>query len=441
MKAMAAAGRLRRARGFIAGVAVGVLLLIVGRYVVNKSSTPDWLVQPLLTTDTPGQADAIVGLGAGVTSECFPNQHGVTRVLLAARLWREKRAPVIVFTGGNGGGPCSIAESMRRLAEEIGVPRSSIRLEEASSNTWENGQLTAPILRERGAQRVLLVTDRLHMKRSAAVFAQFGFAVERASVPLYESYRDNVEMLFAGGRELAALMYYRARGWGVPVARAESRIEPQTPPGVQPMQNLKHPNGPIVVLGASYARGWDLKSIGPVPLVNKGVDGQQSWEMLARFESDVLAQAPRAVVLWGFINDIFRASDTSAALTRARASYERMIVLARANGVEPILATEVTVTTPDSWRETLSSWVGWLRGKESYQAGVNRHVMAMNEWLVQLARREGLQLLDFQATLAGAGGERRREFAQPDGSHISVSGYAAITAYARPILEKHAERR
>ena len=54
----------------------------------------------------------------------------------------------------------------------------------------------------------------------------------------------------------------------------------------------------IVVIGASYAGGWKPdRAIAGSRMVNKGVDGQQSFEMLARFETDVLALKPDGVIL------------------------------------------------------------------------------------------------------------------------------------------------
>ena len=103
---------------------------------------------------------------------------------------------------------------------------------------------------------------------------------------------------------------------------------------------------PIVVLGASYAAGWKVADIGGVPVQNAGVTGQQSFEMLARFDRDVAAVRPRAVVLWGFINDIFRADDVDRALTRVRESYTEMIKRARAEQIEPVLAAAFEVGRP-----------------------------------------------------------------------------------------------
>jgi hypothetical protein len=220
----------------------------------------------------------------------------------------------------------------------------------------------------------------------------------------------------------------------------ESARHTVTPPNGSTMR-IANPSGPIVVLGASYAGGWKIDRIAGTEVINKGVSGQASFEVLERFERDVAAVKPRAVILWGFINDIFRAgADASPAIQRARDSYIRMIALARDNGIEPILATEVTIRQPPSWMNTVASFVGRLRGKESHQARINRHVIETNRWLVDLARRDGLLLLDFQSTLAERSGMRRAEFTQADGSHITAAAYEALTTYARPILEAHLAR-
>ena len=80
-------------------------------------------------------------------------------------------------------------------------------------------------------------------------------------------------------------------------------------------------NGPVVILGASYAKGWELPPIGDVRFVNKSVAGEQSFEMLNRFDADVAAEKPRAVIVWGFINDISRSArpDVATSLARVRA--------------------------------------------------------------------------------------------------------------------------
>jgi hypothetical protein len=65
--------------------------------------------------------------------------------------------------------------------------------------------------------------------------------------------------------------------------------------------------------------------------------------------------------------------------------------------------------------------------------------MEVNDCLVHTASKEGVLLLDFQAALGEPGGRRRREFTQPDGSHVTEAGYAVLTSYALPIIEAHLE--
>ncbi len=194
---------------------------------------------------------------------------------------------------------------------------------------------------------------------------------------------------------------------------------------------------PIVIVGASYAAGWNLGPLNGVPVISRAEPGQQSFEMLERFDRDVVNVGPRAVVVWGFLNDIHRATDISAALARVRDCYQQMIARARAHDIEPVLSTELTIRAPHSWTETLASWVGRLRGKQSYQQYINQHVLDTNRWLRDLAAREKLLLLDLHAATSAPGGPRRREFTKRDGSHLTPAGYLEVTRYAAPLLTRH----
>ena len=399
--------------------------------------------------DSDGAADAIVVLSAGVNARCSLNMFGIQRVLVAAELYHRQRAPLVVFSGGRARrSACSVSAAMADLARRLDIPDDRIRVENQSTSTWTNAERSDALLRTLGVSRLVLVTDQLHMRRAAASFARFGYTVERRAVPIVDSHRDNVEMLAMGLREYAALAYYRYRGHldAAPAPRAlVEAIAPREPGRMLPL-NLpmtESPTVPIVLLGASYAGGWSLSLVGKHRVINKGVTGQQTFELLQRFERDVISEAPGAVVVWGFINDIYRSptADLPRAMARARDSFRAMIGLARAHGIEPILATEVTITGPDSLRESVLAFVGPLLNKESYAQRINRHVLDLNEWLRELARQEGLLILDLQPVLADRDGARARRFATEDGSHISPSGYEALTNYATPVLQHHLQLR
>lgn len=184
------------------------------RTVINETPVADWIVRPLVRADSGGAADAIVVLGAGIIDNCVPNGNAVRRVLLAVQLYKQQRAPMLLFTGGvPRGRTCAVAQIMAELAYELGAPRERVLVEADSHSTRENAQKSAAMLRGLGAQRVLLVTDRLHITRAVGAFARFGFTTLHAAVPVNQGHTDNMSMLAAAARESLALSYYSLRGW------------------------------------------------------------------------------------------------------------------------------------------------------------------------------------------------------------------------------------
>ncbi|MEM4655321.1 MAG: GDSL-type esterase/lipase family protein [Thermosphaera sp.] len=205
---------------------------------------------------------------------------------------------------------------------------------------------------------------------------------------------------------------------------------------------MEHSNShkKIVVLGASYAGGWNPgRPVAGYQIINKGIAGQQSFEMLSRFEIDVVAAKPDAVLIWGFINDIFRGDQNKIeeVLARIKESFTAMVELARRAGIVPILATEVTVREKEGWKEGIAAFTGKMLGKESYQAYVNKHVRNVNQWIKEKAASEGILLMDIHAALSDSKGERVKEYSKPDGSHISEEGYRVLTQFLEERLKQN----
>ena len=87
----------------------------------------------------------------------------------------------------------------------------------------------------------------------------------------------------------------------------------------------------VVVIGASYVAGGNPeRPIAGYQIIHKGVSGEQSFEMLARFQRDVIALKPEAVMVWGFNNDVIRSDRARIdhTLRRTRESMLAMIQLA-----------------------------------------------------------------------------------------------------------------
>jgi lysophospholipase L1-like esterase len=198
----------------------------------------------------------------------------------------------------------------------------------------------------------------------------------------------------------------------------------------------------IVVFGASYAKNWVVDDLDGSRVVNKGIGGDDTSGMLARLDRDVVALRPAAVLIWGFINDIFRSPRDQIIATseRTRSNILGMLDRVRKAGIRPILATEVTITSPVGLQESLGRWLGALRGKEGYHSYVNRHVRELNVWLRAVAAEQRISLLDFEVVLGDSDGERRREYSTDDGSHLSAAAYTALTTYASGKIRSAAGR-
>ena len=191
----------------------------------------------------------------------------------------------------------------------------------------------------------------------------------------------------------------------------------------------------VVVIGASYAKGWLPTELAGFKVINKGVGGEETHQILARFQTDVVDLKPKPVIIWGFINDIFRSKPDliNAKLEKTKQNILTMIKMAQDAGITPILATEVTITTRTGFIESLASFVGELRGKSSYQDYINGLVVETNHWLTEVATKQDIVLLDFKTVLADETGKRKREYATDDGSHLTVAAYMALTDYVKTI--------
>ncbi|MDH3255234.1 MAG: YdcF family protein [Acidobacteriota bacterium] len=111
-----------------------------------------------------GDVDAIVVLGCRVLADGSPSGHLARRVQKAVDLWRQGRAPIVVFSGG---GKPSEAFVAARHAADLGLVPSAVVLEERSSTTTENARFSAELIR---CKDVLVVTDSYHVVRAGRIF-------------------------------------------------------------------------------------------------------------------------------------------------------------------------------------------------------------------------------------------------------------------------------
>jgi len=140
---------------------------------------------PPLSIEAVPSVEAIVVLGGavGAPSVGFPNANlyaGADRVWHAARLYKADKAPWVVLSGGVDLSIAqeSEAKAMAGFIEDLGVPSTSLILEEESRTTSQNASMTAELLKDRHIHHILLVTSALHMERAKRLFEKQGLKVE-----------------------------------------------------------------------------------------------------------------------------------------------------------------------------------------------------------------------------------------------------------------------
>jgi uncharacterized SAM-binding protein YcdF (DUF218 family) len=211
-------------------------------------SSNGWITTALVTSlewqNLPSElpvAEAIVILGGATKSASKPrpmvdiSEQG-DRVLYGAKLYRERKAPFIIASGGRidwrGAGEPESAD-MVQLLEIMGVPQDAVIQEPDSLNTYENAVNTKKILDEKGIGKILLVTSALHMPRSLLIFKRQGinaipaptdFLVsESDSQSLGNSFQsiilnllpdsDRLDKTTKALKEYIGMVIYRLRGW------------------------------------------------------------------------------------------------------------------------------------------------------------------------------------------------------------------------------------
>jgi lysophospholipase L1-like esterase len=172
----------------------------------------------------------------------------------------------------------------------------------------------------------------------------------------------------------------------------------------------------LVLMGDSITENWALgdAEFFQGGILNRGISGQTTPQMLVRFRADVITLKPAAVQILAGTNDV--AGNTGP--TRAQDFKDNimsMAELARAHGIRVILGS-IPPTAAFNWRPQLNP--------------VPR-IRELNAWLRDYASQNGFDFIDYYAALAGPSGELRGDLGN-DGVHPNRAGYRMM----RGLLEK-----
>ena len=141
----------------------------------------------------------------------------------------------------------------------------------------------------------------------------------------------------------------------------------------------------------------------------RGISGQVTAQMLARFRADVLNLHPKVVVILAGTNDIAR-NDKYVPVEHIAGNIISMVELAQAHGIQPIILS-ILPAAEYPWRKEI---------KESTQM-----ILQINALLESYARLNGVTYIDFFNLMKDENQGLPKKYSM-DGVHPNLEGYAVM---------------
>jgi lysophospholipase L1-like esterase len=177
----------------------------------------------------------------------------------------------------------------------------------------------------------------------------------------------------------------------------------------------------VVFIGDSITDYWKLADYFPdnaYVVINRGIDGQSTSQMLVRFRQDVIDLHPTVLIVLAGTNDV--AGVTGRTRNEdIEANYASMAELARLHHIRVVFASLLPVNnyTDDA--------------KESFALRPRDRILALNAWLKDYCAKNELQYLDYFSAVVDDKGMLRRGLSD-DGLHPNAAGYKVMA----PLAEK-----
>lgn len=132
-------------------------------------------------------------------------------------------------------------------------------------------------------------------------------------------------------------------------------------------------------------------------VINKGINGNTTGDMLNRFERAVLKHNPTHLILMGGINDVIM----SESFDRIVWNLREMVEKAGEAGIKVILGLPTAID--DAYYEKL--------------------IERIRQWMKSYAREKNLPIINFTAAFYDEFGQLRNDLLLADGGHPDISGY------------------
>ena len=157
---------------------------------------------------------------------------------------------------------------------------------------------------------------------------------------------------------------------------------------------------------------WLMKAHPDWEVVNQGVNAQRSDVIAARFDEDVLAEKPAAVVIIAGVNDVYQGRPAQHVKDQLAAMYKR----AQNAGIKVIAGSIIpyNTATPDQ----------------------NARMHEINDWIRAQAQIDPrILFVDTRAAVA-APEHPDQLISSPDGLHPDVAGYKRMADVIGPAIQR-----
>lgn len=167
----------------------------------------------------------------------------------------------------------------------------------------------------------------------------------------------------------------------------------------------------VVLMGDSITSEWpkhDPSFFTDKPYINKGISGETTAQMLARFQADVIALKPRVVVILAGTNDIAQ-NQGPVSLEETFGNIRRMVEMARAARIGVVLCSVLPVY--DYY---------WKPGLQPDQK-----IPVLNRMISGYAREYGIPYVDYFSAMIDERNGLKKQFTA-DGVHPNQEGYQVM---------------
>ena len=178
----------------------------------------------------------------------------------------------------------------------------------------------------------------------------------------------------------------------------------------------------VVFMGNSITDNWaKLRPdfFAKYNIAGRGISGQVSSQMLVRFQSDVVALKPKAVVILSGTNDIAR-NNGPIKLEHVFENIVSMCQIAKYNKIQPIIASVLPCAG--------FSWIAEVKPAED--------IKKLNAMLKEYAKKNKIPYVDYYSALADEQGGLPKSMSK-DGCHPNAETYEIMEGIVLKTIGKY----